>query len=208
MSTSEGHEKRYKLWKQYTPFLYDYVSTLALTWPSYSVEFIQNSSKVLLSTSNGGQEDNFVHVYDYATSRHDASTVLERETSVLHLGGDVQCASAMPKSEALMVGTQGTLGVCLLDYASKTCSVLDVGSANGMYLEWNKHKNHRLAVGGKTVAVLDNAKVVNEIDLGVDACGGMLGGWFGLFFICVVEILYLCWRISLFVFRDSSIASL
>lgn len=70
---NEEIEKQYSIWKKNTPFLYDYVFTNSLLWPSITVQFLPDLEKALpknsFTTDNSLSEKNQSSGYDVELQR-------------------------------------------------------------------------------------------------------------------------------------------
>jgi hypothetical protein len=67
-------EEEYKVWKKNSPFLYDFVMTFSLEWPSLTVQWLPDKSpaptehytshKLLLGTQSDEQDKNYLMIAD------------------------------------------------------------------------------------------------------------------------------------------------
>lgn len=93
--------EEYRIWKRNTPFLYDYVVSKALEWPSLTCEWLPGRSKVtgtdyfaqsiLLGTHTTGNEQNYLMIADVRSPDYvdeDASEPQGEAGNLPHAGQD------------------------------------------------------------------------------------------------------------------------
>jgi hypothetical protein len=69
-------QEEYKIWKKNSPFLYDFVMTYSLDWPSLTVQWLPDKSvtssttshKLILGTQSDGTDQNYLMIADVRAS--------------------------------------------------------------------------------------------------------------------------------------------
>jgi histone-binding protein RBBP4 len=65
-------QEEYKIWKKNSPFLYDFVMTYSLDWPSLTIQWLPDKSvtssttahKLILGTQSDGTDQNYLMIAD------------------------------------------------------------------------------------------------------------------------------------------------
>jgi histone-binding protein RBBP4 len=127
--TSKVINEQYKIWKKYTPFLYDYILSHALEWPSLTVEWLPERvviddgntivQRILLGTHTSENEPNYILILDVRMPSENASIDVR----------SYSCDAYVGQSEGIL-GNNQTYSTPLINNAQITQAIYHDGEIN------------------------------------------------------------------------------
>lgn len=156
-------EEDFMVWKKNTPFLYDFVISHALVWPSLTVQFLPNDpvssssspSSIILGTHTSDNDLNYLMLATVQTSSDLTSNPSVQITQKIPHQGEVNRARYMPQKPTVIATKTCGADVHLFDCGDEgireECSgpdaILKGHGEEGYGLSWSRMKEGILLSG-------------------------------------------------------------